>query len=77
MISERHVARQDWRRRALYFAALANGVPAFSRTSLLDAASPDGTAIARVLYETPVAILTFSQLLLTFSQLTRAPRATP
>jgi hypothetical protein len=57
-----HVVRRDRCWRALYFAALPKGAAVFSRTSSFDTTSPNGTVAANVLYEMPVAILTFSQL---------------
>jgi hypothetical protein len=62
-----HVTRWDRCRTALYFAALAKGAAVYSRTASFDMISPHGTTIGamfyrpRMLYETPVAILTFSQ----------------
>jgi hypothetical protein len=62
-----HVARWDSFRAALYFAAFAKTAAVCSGTSSFNMISPNGTAIAamlyrpRMLYKTPVAILTFSQ----------------
>jgi hypothetical protein len=62
-----HVARWDRFRTELYFAALAKRTAMFSRTSSFAMISPNGATIGailyrpRMLYEAPVAILTFSQ----------------